>query len=489
MPSTDTGRTSQGRPERPGRPAADGAQASQTRQAGQTSQTGQARSARASNGHPGGPPGGGQAHSRLGRVVRALLRPRWVVWPVTAVAWAAAIALISYMVYRALTNPGHLRMPDLHVYRNGGLAVLHGNPLYSTLTNGKLLFTYPPLSAVLAVPLTWVSLHAAQILWLPMIYVPLAVVIWYAFRPMLARAGRYAPATFAVLVLCFTLIEPLRQEIHYGQIDIFLVALCTVDCLARRTWWPRGALIGLATAIKLVPGVFIVYLLVTGRRKAAAVGAVSFAAWTGLTWLIDPASSHFYWTSAIFDSRRLGQNAQAANQSLRAILLRAFFPAPPPAALWIGVALVVAVAGFAAARQVQRRGFEMGGLAITGLLAALLSPVAWVHHYCWIILAIGAIAGNCRSERRVIAAIIAGGLFTSVMPIFGGYLYFTRTIPAFPALIMEDAFGLAALALIWIIFRIRVRKADRLVPPTWPAAPARPDSDGEPQVMAGNPKG
>jgi alpha-1,2-mannosyltransferase len=416
-----------------------------------------------------------------------LSRP-WVLWLITAGAWAAAIALITYMVYSALTNPGHQRLADLHVYRTGGLSVLHGKALYSTLTNGKLLFTYPPLSAVLAVPLAWLPWHWAQIAWMPMIYLPLAVVIWYAFRPLLARAGRYAPAVFGGLVTCCTLLTPMRQEVHYGQIDIFLVALCTVDCLARRTWWPRGALIGLATAIKLVPGVFIIYLLITGRRKAAAVAAASFAAWTGLVWLISPSNSTFYWTSAIFDSRRLAQNAQADNQSLRGILLRAFFPTPPPAALWIVIALVVAVAGFAVARRIWQRGYAAGGVAVTGLLAALLSPVAWVHHYCWIIVAIGAIAGDCRSERRVIAAIVTGGLFMSVMPIFGGYLYFGHIIPSLPALIMEDAFGLAALALIWVMYRIRVTDADRELL-AGAAGSAGADPAVEPLPLAGRPAG
>ena len=48
-----------------------------------------------------------------------------------------------------------------------------------------------------------------------------------------------------------------------------------LDCAVREPRWPRGALIGLATAIKLVPGVFIVYLLITGRRRAAGVAAAA----------------------------------------------------------------------------------------------------------------------------------------------------------------------------------------------------------------------
>ncbi|HEU5416371.1 MAG TPA: glycosyltransferase family 87 protein [Streptosporangiaceae bacterium] len=438
---------------------------------------------RRGQGQPGqGGPVSGQDRGR--RPGREWLGRTWAVWLVTGAAWAMAAALIAYMVYCALTNPGHLRMPDLEVYRNGGESIRNGSGLYTTLTNGKLLFTYPPVSGVLSVPLTWVPAQAARAAWMLMVYLPLAVVIWLAFRPVLARAGRYAPAVLGLLITCGTLLTPMRQEVHYGQIDIFLVALCALDCLARRPRWPRGALIGLATAIKLVPGVFVIYLLITGRRKAAAVAAGSFAAWTGLAWLIAPEASAHYWTSAVFNASRLGQNAQAANQSLNGMLLRAFFPHPPPAVLWIAVALLVGVAGFAIARVVSRRGFELGGVASTGLLAALLSPVAWVHHYCWVILAIGAIAGNCRSERRVIAAIVAGGLFMSVMPIFGGYVYYTHLVPALPAMLLQDGFGLAALGLIWIIFRIRVTSADRWLSPG-PALAEGPEPATGPAALAG----
>ena len=142
---------------------------------------------------------------------------------------------------------------------------------------------------------------------------------------------------------------PVRQELRFGQIDIFLVALCMLDCTVREPRWPRGALIGLATAIKLVPGVFIIYLLITGRRRAAAVAAGTFTAVTLLAWAIAPADSNLYWTTMIFDSSRLGPNGQAANQSVRGILMRIYSPEAPPLALWLGVALLVAAAGFTAA--------------------------------------------------------------------------------------------------------------------------------------------
>lgn len=391
---------------------------------------------------------------------------------IAGLAWLLALGVVGFMVRADITSPLRVRQVDLNVYRNGGLSVLHGGRLYAMKSRQGLLFTYPPVAAVLAVPLGLVSWQAAELLWLPMVYIPLAVAIWFGFRPLLARARGYAPAVFAVLFGLCAYLMPMRQEMHYGQIDIFLVALCVLDCAVKRPRWPRGALIGLATAIKLVPGVFIVYLLITGRRKAAGVAALSFAAVSGLTWLIAPKDSAEYWTSAIFDSRRLGPNMQAANQSLRGMIMRLVFPTATPTAVWLGIALIVAIGGFAAARVVYGRGQEMAGIAITGMLAALLSPVAWIHHLCWIVIALGVIVGDGRNPRRVVTAVVTGAVFTSVLPIAGKDLFAAHEVPVLLARVMEDTFGLAALALIVIMYRIRPTDADTRAASS-PAEPGR----------------
>jgi alpha-1,2-mannosyltransferase len=394
---------------------------------------------------------------------------------VSVLAWLLALAVLAYLIRLSLFGRVGYRTLDLGVYRDGGQAILHGGPLYSIRAKAGM-FTYPPVAAVLAVPLALMRWRVAQFAWLPMIYVPLAIVVWISFRPLLRRARRYAPAAFAVLFAGATILTPLRHEIHYGQVDIFLVALCLLDCATERPRWPRGALIGLATAIKLVPGVFIVYLLITGRRKAAGVSALTFAGVTGLTWLISPSDSATYWTSAVFNSNRLGGNTQAANQSLRGMLLRLFAPAPAPAALWLAVALLVAVAGFAAARAVHQRGQDMAGIAITGLLAALLSPVAWIHHLCWVVIVIGVLVGDGRDRRRVLTAAATSALFASNLPIRGKFLLEAGGAPIWVTRLMEASFGLAAVALIGLLYAFRPTDAD-LRPVTAP--PQEPVSTGD----------
>ena len=366
--------------------------------------------------------------------------------------WLLALAVIIRMTW--WTVPSGLA--DLAVYRTGALAVRHGGALYSISTPQGLPFTYPPVSAILAVPLTLVPLRAAEFAWTVMVYVPLAVAVGVGFRDLLQRAGPYRQAVFAALIACCAFLVPVEQVMSFGQIDLFLVALCLVDCRANRPWWPRGALIGLATAVKLEPGVFILYLLITGRRRAAAVAASSFAALTAAAWLLAPQDSLTYWTGAMFETRRLGGNAAAGNQSLRGMLLRSDVPGHLASVLWPIIAVAVAAGGFAAARACWRRGDDTAGVAIVGLLAALLSPVGWIHHLCWIVVAIGVIAGPGRDWRRVTAAVVAFGLFLLRLPTWAQSSGAAQ--PAAVRRLLEDSFGLAALCLIGLIFGLGQRR-------------------------------
>jgi alpha-1,2-mannosyltransferase len=160
----------------------------------------------------------------------------------------------------------------------------------------------------------------------------------------------------------------------------------------------------------------------------------------------------------------VGGNTQAANQSLRGILLRLFAPSPAPTVLWLAIALLVAVAGFAAAWAAHKRGQDMAGIAITGLLAALLSPVAWIHHLCWVVVVIGVLVGDGRDRRRVLAAAVTSALYASNLPIRGKFLLEANGAPIWVTRSMEATFGLAAVILIGVIYAFRPSRADLGLP-------------------------
>jgi alpha-1,2-mannosyltransferase len=445
-------------PDGPGSPRAGGRRSRGSRYASEAVHNGSVPSGT----RPGGTPGvtapgaaapGVTAVRSAGRPRLAALRPLARRAAPGVLAWSVALAAVAPLVLGYLTNRLDQRLPDLDVYRTGGVSVLHGQPIYHLLTQAPQLlpFTYPPIAALFAVPLAMMSWPAAQVVWVAFIYVPLAVTIWYAFRPMLTRAGPYAPVVYAAVFAVCAYLFPLRDQMRFGQVDILLVALCVADCAAVSPRWPRGALVGLATAVKLVPGVFIVYLWVCGRRRAAVTAAGAAAAWTLGAFLVLPRDSLFYWTNAIFDSNRLGSNTGTSNQSLRGMLLRLFLPSAAPSALWVAAAIAVGVAGFATARWVARTGGEMAGVAITGLLAVLLSPVAWIHHLAWVVVAIGAVAGDGKDRRRLVAAAVIAAFYTVTLPWWGLSLLKVSWLPKLAGRIVQSSFGFGATALIAVV--------------------------------------
>ena len=403
-------------------------------------------------------------------------------------AWSAALASVAPLAIGYLTNRPDQRLADLDVYRTGGVSVLHGQPIYHVLTQAPQLlpFTYPPIAAVFAVPLAMISWPAAQLVWVAFIYVPLAVTIWYAFRPLLTRAGRHAAVAYAALFTVCAYLFPLRDQMRFGQVDILLVAMCVADCAAISPRWPRGVLVGLATAVKLVPGVFIIYLWISGRRRAAATAAAAAVAWTLGAFLLLPRDSLFYWTNAIFDSNRLGSNTGTSNQSLRGMLLRLFLPSPAPAALWVIAVIVVGTAGFAVARRVARTGGEMAGVAITGLLAVLISPVAWIHHLAWVVVVIGAVAGDGRDRRRLAMAAVIATFYAVTLPWWGLSLMKVGWLPKLAGRIVQSSFGLGAVALIPVVAWAHRRGVARthLRSGGPPLAARPPGSQGQAQVRS-----
>jgi alpha-1,2-mannosyltransferase len=407
--------------------------------------------------------------------------PRGLAVVLSVLAWAAALAAITPIVHGYLTNPPDQRLVDLDVYRTGGLAVLHGQPLYSVLTQPPQLlpFTYPPVAAIFAVPLAMMSWPVAQAVWVAFVYVPFAVIVWYSFRPLLRRAGPWRVVLFAALFCAGAYLFPMQDEMRFGQVDAVLAALAIADCAAVKPRWPRGALVGLATAVKLVPGVFIIYLWVSGQRRAATTATLAALAWSVGAFLLVPKDSVTYWTSAIFNSGRLGDNAGTENQSLRGLLLRFFLPGSAPGVLWVLIAVAVAVPGFLLARRLARQQWPIAGIAVTALLLVLVSPVAWIHYFLLVVPAIGALIGDGRRIRRVMTAAGTAVFFGLTVPWWGNSLLSDSSVPRILSRLLEGSFGIAAVVLLVIIARTSMTEADRQPIAGDDGPPGSPDGGGD----------
>lgn len=277
---------------------------------------------------------------------------------------------------------------DLGIYRDA-MVWWQEHPLYDfarpDATQGSLEFTYPPFAAILMMPLGWVSWPVAAAGYVVVSVAALAASIWWLVQPLGRRHALPQWFVFGAAFLLATGLEPIRESFSFGQINFVLWALILFDLLVLL---PRGSRfagvgIGLATAIKLVPGIFIVYLLVARRWRAAAVAATTTVAATGLAFAIAPGDSWVYFTQKLVQAEGVGQLHYTFNQSLLGVLAKLAFPQQPSSLLWAVLALPVLGYGMWRAGRAAKLGDEVAGLALTGFVGSLLSPVTWHHHIFW----------------------------------------------------------------------------------------------------------
>jgi alpha-1,2-mannosyltransferase len=371
-----------------------------------------------------------------------------------------------------VTWPGDQWQVDLEVYREAARSLLYGRPVYEQLTESPQLlpFTYPPFAAVLALPLALVPFAVAGWLWTALQVAATYATVLIAFRRLLVRAGALRWLAGALLTAPLLWLHPVSDGVRFGQVNAFLVLACLADLAVERSTRRRRALlgpcgvwIGLATAVKLTPGVFLLHFAVTRRWRELGTAVRAAALATLGAALLLPEAALAVWGGALSDPARLGPNRGTSNQSLRGVLLRIGPEGAAGTALWLACVVVVAVAGYAVARRAYRAGDPVTEVAAMGLMAVLLSPVAWIHHFAWVVVVAGALAGDGRSRRRVAFAGVVVVWFLCRMPWWG----ITWQAEGWPmtwfgrVLQNSDLLGaLVALGMLWLVLPGSDRQVD-----------------------------
>ncbi|WP_442818183.1 glycosyltransferase 87 family protein [Streptomyces sp. NBC_01727] len=279
--------------------------------------------------------------------------------------------------------------------------IRHGGRIYDYLLPGTGYgFTYPPFAAVCMLPMLLVG-HTGAVVGGVLLSAAASVLLLRGplHELPLGRGGLVATACL------FVMLEPVRDTFSLGQVNLLLMALVYADGGRGRF---AGVGIGLATAFKLTPGIFIGYLLLTGRRRAAAVATGTALAATAIGVLAAPRASWVFWTRALWDTHRVGALDYVSNQSLQGALARLGAARP----VWVMAVLAVLVLWAYRVRRATAAGDDEAGMALTGLAACLVSPVTWVHHLVW---AVPALALLVRYGHRAVAVALYVVLCSSVV--------------------------------------------------------------------------
>ncbi|MFG2945805.1 glycosyltransferase 87 family protein [Streptomyces adustus] len=331
---------------------------------------------------------------------------------------ALGACLFSFTAFWIAQRAAHVSMIDLMVYRAEGATVRAGGDLYALRATAEHLpTTYPPFAALLFTALTLpgaASLRAlatAGNLFLLVVFVRLSL--------RLVGHTRVESVWWAAAVAVWC--EPVWTTLRYGQVNLLIAVLVLWDLTRRPGHRWAGLGIGLATAVKLTPALFVVFLLAAGvtarvghgcagHRLRHARGAVAaFACATLLTAAVLPRDSGRFWTDMMFRAGRVGHAEETANQALRGLLAR-LLHTPEPGSPWVATAAVVALGGLAVAVAAELRGLRAWAVTVCAVTALLVSPVSWSHHWVWCVPLILLLV--TRGHR----AAALGGLF-----VFGSY--------------------------------------------------------------------
>ncbi|URN09300.1 glycosyltransferase 87 family protein [Actinomadura madurae] len=316
------------------------------------------------------------------------------------VSLVLALEILGIVVFSAVYDS-----LDFRIYWLGGEAVTDGTRLYREQLADHW-FTNTPFMAALFTPLAALPLTFARTLWQ---LAALAAFVW-ACTVTGKLAGRRVSLTLAVAA--GLLLEPVWHSFFLGQVNLFLLTLVLADMHRVALGRPAGIGIGIATAIKLTPAVFVVLLLLTRRTKDAVTATATFAVCTLLAYAIAPDASRLYWLHTFYDTSRVGV-PYISNQSPYGALARVLRGTAEVGDWYTAIPLTIGAFGLLLAAAWARRGDWLGATAVTGVTGLLLSPISWAHHWVWVVPALAVLLRD--NDRR---AAVCGYILFMLSPLW-----------------------------------------------------------------------
>jgi alpha-1,2-mannosyltransferase len=294
-----------------------------------------------------------------------------------------ALLILPYIIQYGKLVPWAPSTIDLQVYVYAVKDMLAGKDVFATATPfWSLYFIYPPIAAILMTPLAFGPYAFWQVIWT-------GGLVW-AQQSVLKRCGAPRGWKLGLLGIAVLLaVEPIRTTLGYGQVNTLLMAVVIADLLPdppdqpRRI--PQGTLIGLAAAIKLTPALFVIFMFLIGKRRAAITAIISFAIFTVIAAILLFRETVVFFGGLSGGDTRTASPLYTGNQSLLGVFFRLGDSSRTTTLLGLTVAGLLAVLGCLIAASWWQSNEKVFAVALVGLTTCLASPLSWTHHYVWIL--------------------------------------------------------------------------------------------------------
>ena len=352
---------------------------------------------------------------------------------------AAFAALV--VVYAAIAIPLGVHKGDDIMTEIGQAQRLLSGQMINTAPPGQGMW-WPPFALLVVAPFAalagW-SLALAKAAWGAL---GMAALAWSVYAS--GRRWGWRPAALA----CAVVVLPIHNNFHHLNIETLLLALlvATAADLAEGRPARAGVWAGLATALKVFPGLLLPYFALRRQWKALGVSSAVAAGATvvGLlpygphgvleaigNWVTLATHGQSYGGGSIagFHMQKLGRLGYALGGAPWSIV----------ALHLLAVGLVLAILARRPAPPADDAPLEVGGVA---LLAVLLTPIAWLHTFtlgylAWVaaIAYAPAFTGRARTAWRVLVWVVAIHASTAASLVrlpaaLGFFTFFNDTIGA-----------------------------------------------------------
>jgi hypothetical protein len=310
------------------------------------------------------------------------LMPMWA-----AVAVAIAAVVIESTIYFMIVH-----------HQSGAFSDLIGRALNfeGLKTTGNIYsnfaleaFTYPPGGILLLCPVVLIPLKYLGAVWTVGVLGALAATSFVVIRRLMSPSDSNAllMAT-AVMIVSPIAFSAVYDNIFWGQIGAALTLAIVLDFLVVRGQM-QGVLVGLATSLKIYPGIFIIIWLTRRQYRQALTAIATVIVTTLVATALWYHSSISFFKEELIGSQELGHfstytTAQTSSSVVDIFLRPPYFLGHLSSSESMAVAAVVAVIGLIASFGAWSRSCELTAVVIGLDISAICSPISWNHYFAFL---------------------------------------------------------------------------------------------------------
>jgi len=343
---------------------------------------------------------------------------------------AGICSLVSAKQLIGLLFTDYLYQKDFVQFFLMGHALRAGANLYAPLPQLAAQFdpnlnqwlnvsAYPPIVAVIGLPLSYLPYFWSVIAWLMFELVCLAAAIMLIVKQF---GGRAAATPVLIVVAAFIGWRPVYIDLYLGQLMIPILLLLTLCWLALKAEKDvkAGLFLGIVIAIKLYAWPIALFLLLKGRWRAPVTAFFVFVAANALMVAWTGSATVYDYYSRVGGSVLAEYTFDSFNYSAWCVGYRSFGTSG-------GILVTLAILLYSMFLAFRSKNFDTGFMVML-TAATILQPLSWIHYMITLLPVFCFIA----NRRNFLPSdfLLGATLLVLILP---GYFHVASSYPALAA--------------------------------------------------------